>query len=925
MLGSSGATLTIMAHSVDHLDPKDAFGFYFSPRNPPTFKRRALARLRAVTDERDALAILNDHLIPFLNSRNFAWYLDTLAQPLKRLCICAHLASEEDVEVRLRILNVIRKLLFTSKDDGKHIFASPEVAEAVRTNRHRNILPCAHLLISVLQYISVISQSFKSEAFKAHFAKYPNKFENAILEPWKDLAVPLDLKKSILHLCRALHYDTAKALDAAIPDNATHTITAFTAPTGGLASVLDQTLGPQQRRAALAISLSILTSSTQLSGANAPAAMAEKMRVLAQFHALATKLISDPDFPLMADGLLPLLVAALRTSRFLDPDWSLDMFIAFEAATRRDASILSTPSATSAINLLFNALPADRRVDVLEPWLDRFAGLPVEAQMTMLTLIRRFANPDNEAWQAPLGRFDQLTLDNHLALSYVVETETRLIGTDGAARRGSLSSTRRAMSASTEVIATAAAREASSPYKFQQPPHKLNWVTTTQAVPMPSQSPPQHHAVSPKRHTRPTSPARRAVAAPPARDSNEEHPTLAQLTVDAHLALSHALEHQTRRASLAREHALAVAQLTVDEHLALSHLHEQSTRLAELEALHASTFATPRVESYGIEMPEGEDDLELNQRVVDHHLALSHLVEKATVRDAAEREYEVARAGIDARMHLAMSYLAEARTRRAEVDAAFEREVEQHWVDEHLAESYLVEAETRRGEVMERESAGEQQRVVEEHLAMSYRIEEATRRMEESLAATAGAPRTRAASIAPVPPTTPVRSTGMLSARATISTNATGDVLPSPPPSPPTSASGSSVSVIPGGASKVKSLVMDSLSKRLEALEEQSRSAGKISSLIVDIEALSRSVAAGDRATSVVAEGVRVMEERGTRQMKALEERVERLEASAMRVNNALPEELVRENEELRKRMEKMEAMMQGLVGLLGITFTPTA
>ncbi|KAJ1549175.1 hypothetical protein HK405_008555, partial [Cladochytrium tenue] len=169
--------------------------------------------------------------------------------------------------------------------------------------------------------------------------------------------------------------------------------------------------------------------------------------------------------------------------------------------------------------------------------------------------------------------------------------------------------------------------------------------------------------------------------------------------------------------------AMSLAQKTVDDHLALSYrLELASLREDALRNSKISLRSGPAV---------------LDQHTVDTQLALSYRVEAETLKRDLKTALDASAAQHLIDMHLALSYLIETQALKREVAEFTDDTNAQSVVDAHLAKSYQLEsvflnrslldavrtaAETKRDD--------EAQQIVNSHLLMSYVLEAHTTRRE---------------------------------------------------------------------------------------------------------------------------------------------------------------------------------------------------
>ncbi|KAJ3109530.1 hypothetical protein HDU97_005187 [Phlyctochytrium planicorne] len=712
---------------VDNLKPSEVFAYVMTPSHSPVDKRRAIVRLSAVADENEARSILDNQLTNFLQYPECEWYLDTLSHSLRKLFVMAYLRSDQDVENRLRVLRGIVDHLLIKDDE---VFGSCDVIE---------------------EFSIIFTQSIKSEAFKAYFGHRPELLMD-FLKLYTPLSPRFQLKKPLTHLLRSLHRSTLADhhIDEDIPfQNRWRTVLVADVLFGSGRS-------PQVRRAALLGvvaqgagtgsplggtpltyfsgarrgSSDNLSSSTSISTGRSlsrdrngmggrsgsqgglnhlhPIATSPNSgesfgipnyaQNIAEFRANAVRMVQDPDFLHFSDlffnailsieassrsSVTPLNSAIASTRRRPSgteitelsagnaqlATWCSDLLHHLALRSALHSALLRSTRSAESLQRLFDILQsADPSraalIQASQPWVEKFSSLPVQAQDVVVGVLS-LRHPGH-------SRLAQMVVDHHLAMSHMVESWTR-------AEEG----TREEKQRKEEERERNRKRVGRDGNKRSSVVVRDNGIGGIGSVSLMDGRKKFQFGVS-------------FSLEGDAKETGE------QATVDMHLAMSYVIEAETVK-MLSK---IRPEQDVVDEHYKLSYEIERETKAKLKAAMDAAL---------------------VEQMTVDLHYQLSYLIEAETRKEEKQR---LKQADIDD--HLAQSYELEAATRKDERIAQLEQQLHQTTVDHHLALSYLIEQETVRmlaGPYQSSFPSIPAQQIVDEHLALSYELEDRTRKL----------------------------------------------------------------------------------------------------------------------------------------------------------------------------------------------------
>ncbi|KAJ3100868.1 hypothetical protein HDU96_010194 [Phlyctochytrium bullatum] len=598
---------------LEHLRASEVLSYFRDMSNSVMDRRRALVRLSAVEDEAEARLVFETHFVQMLEVPDVEWFLDSLSSSVRKLFMSTYLRSDHDVEKRLETLDGIRQLFFKFPDE---VFGSQETLDG---------------------FAFAIGHSLKSEAFKAYFGKNPSLLDTKVVQTWRNLSIRLSLKRQIAHLCRSVHRETVRNVDASIPEDLAPHIRAKDFPKPqNMAECLDASRPPQFRRCAFALFFQQANSPPVMplqkvakgAKAGAPAATGgiagtpAYHQSLKDLKSLSLRLLQDGDFLYFADQFLNALLAT-------DPEifagvvaQSVRMSIMAGPGTNgnapgfrsRQGSLTGSDSGSPTSAGGGSASVSQWAADVLNQLAYRATSHPplLREQRSASALSRLFdllhqGDPTRAAliqasapWvdrfpQLPLqaqevlvsvltlrhpahSRLQQMVVDYNLALSYHVEALTAIVQAEKERKR------RKEEQAKAEAAREAARRKRQS-NRFSVFGMSLDSAAST----------------------------KKGFAfglAPPAKDdrsssSSSSSAMLDQMMVDMHLAMSYIIEAETLKIPGYLRHE----QDTVDEHLALSYEIERETRKIEAAM---------------------EDHRRLQQATIDHHLALSYIIELET-------------------------------------------------------------------------------------------------------------------------------------------------------------------------------------------------------------------------------------------------------------------------------------------------------
>ncbi|KAJ3211635.1 hypothetical protein HDU67_004390 [Dinochytrium kinnereticum] len=558
----------------------------------------------------------------------------------------------------------------------------------------------------------VITQSLKSEAFKSYFGRRPNLIESLVIDPWRDLSPRFSLKKPITHLCRSLHRETVQNVESSLQDDPLPHIRAKEFPQPSrMNEVLDFGRSPQYRRAALALFLS---------GGGGEADPAGKL-----------SMTSSPSHSPSRNASLDSGGSGGGRSNSRDRPGLLG------GRSKSQGTVGGTPVYHQTLQEFKTvAIRIVQDPDFLHVS-DLFFNAILATDPTILVAVAAESASSSSRSTKPGMRNPQTSPNSSGGGSSSVAAWASDLLSQLSSRVASHSPLLRESRAASALQRLFDILHAADPTRAALIQASQAWVNRFPRLPVQVQE--VLVGIFTLRH--PT------------------HAKLPQMVVDYHLALSYAVEAWTavhvkeeeerwakeerQRKALRRQSSggrgsssggrggvlggrkkwnwgLAFGlgpvkevreeesgkgrpsdeQVTVDMHLAMSYIIEAETR-------------------------KMEESLRPEQEVVDEHYALSYEIEHLT--RAAEKAREDARRleQVTADHHLALSHLIEIETRKALCHV-----LTQEVVDEHLALSYLIEEETRKMEKAKEDEIRLQQVTIDHHLALSYLIEIETRIME---------------------------------------------------------------------------------------------------------------------------------------------------------------------------------------------------